>query len=365
MRTKFTAALAALALTIGGLALAGPAFAQEVAPSPDTLVGLSPTSPSSTTEASSDSTTPTSTTVTPPSTESADASAPPTGDSAVPGSKSAETPSSPTSADTTDAASPSEPQGATPGPTTSPASSDSPTVSSPTTLASNSSFEGASTSTPAADVSIGEVSWAMPNGGTPQNVTWPQTLAHNPECGVWYQVDLYPVDAIPALVADGILTLGEDYPVVISWRFVYGGECQPDAIVETGEWTDQAFACGDTTTEQTRTVTTTPYVLVEDEWVPGDTATVTETQERDLTPAEVTVCPVVTPTPTPSVAPTVTPSAAPVVAPVVAETVSVEQLASTGSDEGGKAVILLVAVALIALGIVTVAILRRRIPKQK
>lgn len=85
----------------------------------------------------------------------------------------------------------------------------------------------ASTSGPIVSDDTTEVFWAMPNGGTPENVTWPQTLsgADKMQCGVWYQVDTYPVDSVAALTADGILTDGEDHAVVISWRFVYGGDC--------------------------------------------------------------------------------------------------------------------------------------------
>lgn len=72
----------------------------------------------------------------------------------------------------------------------------------------------------------------MPNGGTPENVTWPQTAANDPECGVWYQVDTYLTSERDTFVADGILTIGEDYQTqyqrgAISWRFVFGGECPP------------------------------------------------------------------------------------------------------------------------------------------
>jgi hypothetical protein len=70
--------------------------------------------------------------------------------------------------------------------------------------------------------------WALPDGGTDTNVTWDQPVADpaSLECGVWYQVDLYPtIEALLALQADGFLRNGEDHGIVISWRFVYGGDC--------------------------------------------------------------------------------------------------------------------------------------------
>jgi len=33
--------------------------------------------------------------------------------------------------------------------------------------------------------------WFLPNGGTPQNVTWPQSIFTD-QCGGWVQVDVYP-----------------------------------------------------------------------------------------------------------------------------------------------------------------------------
>lgn len=77
-----------------------------------------------------------------------------------------------------------------------------------------------------------EVFWAMPDGGTAENVTWPQTLADPAAltCGVWYQVDMYTPEDAARFTADGMLTLGEDYGSetqtgAISWRFVFGGDC--------------------------------------------------------------------------------------------------------------------------------------------
>ena len=61
---------------------------------------------------------------------------------------------------------------------------------------------------------------------------------------------------------------------------------QPDDKVVTTAWVDGEYDCADTTVTQTRTVSTTPFVLVKNEWVPGETVTITETQTRDLTEDE-------------------------------------------------------------------------------
>lgn len=77
-----------------------------------------------------------------------------------------------------------------------------------------------------------EVYWltdTLVQGDTPvnaDNVKWPQTLATGDECGDgWFQVDTYPVEEVPALIEDGVLMYGEDFDVVISWRFVKQEPC--------------------------------------------------------------------------------------------------------------------------------------------
>lgn len=88
---------------------------------------------------------------------------------------------------------------------------------------------------------------------------FPQTLiggeAEIP-CGRYAQVDLYPAGVVDGLTADGVLYEGEDYDTIISWRFVYGGDCEPTAptetpmavpptLAETGVWGDgKYFAAG-------------------------------------------------------------------------------------------------------------------------
>ena len=71
--------------------------------------------------------------------------------------------------------------------------------------------------------------WTLPNGGTPENVTWPQPVfnAESIPCGetVWVQVDVYPYTSesdkarTDALDDDGVLTQGEDYGWAKSWTF--------------------------------------------------------------------------------------------------------------------------------------------------
>lgn len=71
--------------------------------------------------------------------------------------------------------------------------------------------------------------WTLPNGGTPENVTWDQPV-FNPAsipCGttVWVQVDTYPYTTAEdqartdALDDDGLLRNGEDHGWAQSWTF--------------------------------------------------------------------------------------------------------------------------------------------------
>ncbi|WP_449408044.1 LPXTG cell wall anchor domain-containing protein [Microbacterium maritypicum] len=85
--------------------------------------------------------------------------------------------------------------------------------------------ETPATPTPATKV----LKWTLPNGGTPDNVTWPQPVfdASTIPCGtsVWLQVDTYPYATADdhartdALAADGVLTYGEDHGWAQSWTF--------------------------------------------------------------------------------------------------------------------------------------------------
>jgi hypothetical protein len=269
VKKTVTGVALALSLAFTGLA-AGPALAddsapttQEVASSPDiSTPNPSPTSPSDSPAAESEPTTPAADPVSP-ETESTDELAPPT--------------------------------------QTSPNSSEAPSST------STPSEEPATTLPAPVDATV-EGWWLMPNGGTDTNVTWPQdaTPAGEVPCGVTAQVDTYPNQAaLDALAADGKLELGEDYGIAISWRFVYGGDCE---------------------------VVVTP---------PSDEPTPTPTP----TPTE-------TPTATPIPVPAETPAAAPqqLAAAPVAASVSVPTgtLAETGSEVNvGRIIVIGVVVLLI------------------
>lgn len=94
---------------------------------------------------------------------------------------------------------------------------------------------------PEAPVDVTEVyTWELPNGGTPENVTWPQTLVGKgdltPEkCDVTYQVDTYvgTREEIDAVVLDGILTgPAEDGGIVTEWHYNSGPICEVTPPVE-------------------------------------------------------------------------------------------------------------------------------------
>lgn len=59
---------------------------------------------------------------------------------------------------------------------------------------------------------------------------FPQTYMPNGEsdlqCGEYAQVDIYHASDVPNLLEDGILEYGEDWDVILNWRFVYGGDCE-------------------------------------------------------------------------------------------------------------------------------------------
>lgn len=136
-----------------------------------------------------------------------------------------------------------------------------------------------------------EVWWELPDGGTPpDHVTWPQPIADENalDCGVWYQVDTYDVRDIPALIADGVLTYGEDFDVVISWRFVFGGECVPDYPGDIVTVTDgePVTDCDAVTVSFVRTTSTSTGTLVDNAWVYGEPVITSETITREATAIE-------------------------------------------------------------------------------
>ena len=63
----------------------------------------------------------------------------------------------------------------------------------------------------------------------------------------------------------------------------------PQTKVVYGEWTDTTQDCDALVVDQTRTVTTTTYVLVDHEWV-GTDAVTTENKTRGMTADELSVC---------------------------------------------------------------------------
>jgi len=170
---------------------------------------------------------------------------------------------------------------------------------------------------------------------------------------VWVDGEFYGAYAVIGGATEEVdLTFAEDsgdHTVVVRAGDAQGGgviaeatvesDCipaQPEDQVVTTEWTDGEYECGDTTVEQTREVTTTPYVLVEGEWVldTENAVTVEETQTRDLTEAEIEAldCPVPTPPATP---------------------VNTDKLAYTGADATPW---LLTALGLLLLGTLSIAV---------
>lgn len=82
---------------------------------------------------------------------------------------------------------------------------------------------------PVKTVNTKTIKWILPNGGTPENVTWDQAEFNSElvPCGtsVWLQVDTYPYTSqgdkirTDALNDDGFLRNGEDHGWVISWTW--------------------------------------------------------------------------------------------------------------------------------------------------
>lgn len=64
---------------------------------------------------------------------------------------------------------------------------------------------------------------------------------------------------------------------------------KPEDLVTFGEWTSEAFGCGDTTVDQTREHILTPHVLVDRVWTPdaGNAVVTTETRTVALTATQI------------------------------------------------------------------------------
>lgn len=71
----------------------------------------------------------------------------------------------------------------------------------------------------------------LPTGNTP--AIWPQTHLVDGivPCERFGQADIYTVEDAAMLTADGVLTEGEDYDHVISWRFIAGPACPIETTV--------------------------------------------------------------------------------------------------------------------------------------
>jgi len=134
-----------------------------------------------------------------------------------------------------------------------------------------------------------EVVWLLPEtvtelpvGNTP--AIWPQTYL--PEgvvpCGRFGQADVYPTTEVADLIEDGILERGEDYAVVVSWRFIDGGVCPEltTAVVTVTDATCDAVAVVSLTGEHV-----TWRVVSDQETAAGPAGTVVEPVPSGIYPA--------------------------------------------------------------------------------
>ena len=123
----------------------------------------------------------------------------------------------------------------------------------------------------------------------------------------------------------------------------------PPPMVTYSEWGDGTFECDDTSVEQTRTKTTTPYVYDDGEWVLDSESAVeaTETRTRQLTAGEITACPTPPPANPPAEIQVAVEFAARVAAAPPAAAVSAvpTELPATGNSSWVTALIALVALA--------------------
>src|SRR4051812_20858963 len=90
----------------------------------------------------------------------------------------------------------------------------------------------------------------------------------------------------------GPLNGGGNQGNVSHWIVCGTATPQPDAQVTYGTWVDGSWVCGNTTVDQTRTVTMTPYLLLNGQWqLDAAHATVTiEHHTRALTGDELATC---------------------------------------------------------------------------
>ncbi|WP_051681996.1 hypothetical protein [Cellulomonas sp. HZM] len=231
------------------------------------------------------------------------------------------------------------------------------------------------------DATTLELAWVLPDGGTPDRVTWPQAAATDATCSpdgttVWLQLDTYPYATTAdkartdALADDGVLTYGEDHGWALSWRFAVAPPCPTTEPTQEPTWTPTA-----TPTETTTSTPTPSPTSPEPSATPTPTSGTgpsptasTPTSSRPTppsSPSPTTASPRVTPSTssTPSTAPSPTPtSAAPSATPSAAPpcaTTDCGQLAHTGAGDWIAVAALAAAVAVLA-GIAIVAAVSRR-----
>ncbi len=114
--------------------------------------------------------------------------------------------------------------------------------------------------------------WWLPNGGTPENVTWPQPVYTDQTCG-WVQRDTYKYGTaqqraiVDALDDDGLLSKGEDSSVYIDHDWVRIHGCVPTKPVDPEPRTKVTDRCQDAARITDYYVQT--YALVDNVWVLG------------------------------------------------------------------------------------------------
>ena len=147
--------------------------------------------------------------------------------------------------------------------------------------------------------------WIVCTGApTPQpepQVTPGAWVDGNWECGDTTVDQTRTVTTTPYVLVNGLWTLDVDHATVTTeheTRDLTADELatcipdQPQAQVTYGNWVDGNWECGDTTVDQTRTVTTTPYALVNGEWQldTANATSITDNETRDLTADELATC---------------------------------------------------------------------------
>lgn len=215
---RFVTALTAALVLVGVLLFSSPAYGDET-PSPSPSISATTAEPEASTTTEPEAT----------PTESSEPTEEPTTASPEPEPSDTTVEPEPTE-EPTETPEPSEdPTTASPEPSDEPSASDSPSE----------------TPTPDTNETI-TVCWLMPDGGTPDNVTWPQmrtSCSPAPTCDdQWVQIDTYPygTTAEKAQVENlgGTLTNGEDHGFIISWDFkkIDAKDCTPVVPKPNASW---------------------------------------------------------------------------------------------------------------------------------